>query len=91
MTIVTHHTFFFFFVVPVCIIYTLIMALSPTLVAIKYEHGTLQLLDQLQLPFTFTYIPITSVQQGWQAIRNMNVRGAPAIAITAALSVCVEG
>ena len=63
---------------------------APTLEAIKYTHGSLQLLDQLQLPFAFEYIDIEDTQQGWNAINRMNVRGAPAIAITAALALCVE-
>jgi len=61
-----------------------------TLEAIKYKNGSLQLLDQLQLPFKFEYLDIQTTQQGWQAIRDMNVRGAPAIAIAAALSLSVE-
>merc|ERR1712216_821789 len=63
---------------------------KPTLEAIKYNSGKLQLLDQKKLPFGFSYINVESVQDGWTAIREMNVRGAPLIAISAALSLCVE-
>ena len=66
------------------------MSEAPTLEAIKYERGSLQLLDQLQLPFAFTYMPILTCEQGWSAIKDMNVRGAPAIAIAAALALSVE-
>lgn len=63
---------------------------APTLEAIKYSRGELQLLDQLKLPFEFEYLNIETVEQGWSAIREMQVRGAPAIAIAAALALCVE-
>lgn len=54
--------------------------------AIKYENGQLEILDQLQLPFVETYIPIRSAEDGWRAIKEMKVRGAPAIAIVAMLA-----
>jgi methylthioribose-1-phosphate isomerase len=63
---------------------------SPTLEAIRYSRGSLQLLDQLLLPGQFTYLPIESSEDGWRAIKQMNVRGAPAIAIAAVLSLAVE-
>lgn len=63
---------------------------APTLEAIKYERGSLQLLDQLKLPFIFEYMTIKTCEECWTAIRDMNVRGAPAIAIAAALSLAVE-
>eukprot|EP00958_Prasinococcus_capsulatus_P025167 scaffold4126_cov383-Prasinococcus_capsulatus_cf.AAC.10 len=54
-----------------------------TLVAIKYDasHLSLELLDQRLLPFKHQYIPIPDANAGWGAIRDMAVRGAPAIAI----------
>jgi methylthioribose-1-phosphate isomerase len=61
-----------------------------TLEAIKYNNGKLELLDQLKLPFITEYLNITSVEDGWHAIRDMKVRGAPAIAIAGVLSVAVE-
>jgi methylthioribose-1-phosphate isomerase len=63
---------------------------APTLEAIRYSRGSLQLLDQLQLPFAFQYLEINTCEDGWATIREMKVRGAPAIAIAAALSLCVE-
>jgi methylthioribose-1-phosphate isomerase len=56
----------------------------------RYKRGELQLLDQLKLPFEFEYIPIMNCEESWKAIRAMNVRGAPAIAIAAALALAVE-
>ena len=60
--------------------------------AIKYDpkQGSLSILNQLLLPHATAYDKIVSVDQAWQAIRSMRVRGAPAIAIVAALSVAVE-
>ncbi|KAL9633096.1 MAG: hypothetical protein Q9164_004904 [Protoblastenia rupestris] len=57
--------------------------------AIKYERGKLEILDQLRLPHEEVYTTIQSPQDGWNAIKSMQVRGAPAIAIVAALSLAV--
>ncbi|KAF3929017.1 hypothetical protein ABW20_dc0100707 [Dactylellina cionopaga] len=61
-----------------------------TLLAIKYARGSLEILDQLLLPHQSIYIPVNDVLTGWQAIKSMQVRGAPAIAIVAVLSLAVE-
>ncbi|GAE00299.1 translation initiation factor, putative [Paecilomyces variotii No. 5] len=61
-----------------------------TLEAIKYDGTQLSILDQLQLPHVVEYIEIRSAEEGWHAIKEMKVRGAPAIAIVAALSLAVE-
>ncbi|KAL7295254.1 hypothetical protein TKK_0011391 [Trichogramma kaykai] len=58
--------------------------------AIKWSEGRLQILDQLLLPHVTKYIEIGSVQDGYDAIKNMQVRGAPAIAIVGCLSLVVE-
>eukprot|EP01025_Chloroclados_australasicus_P035850 TRINITY_DN3645_c0_g7_i1.p1 TRINITY_DN3645_c0_g7~~TRINITY_DN3645_c0_g7_i1.p1 ORF type:complete len:822 (+),score=91.97 TRINITY_DN3645_c0_g7_i1:29-2467(+) len=58
--------------------------------AIKYGNRQLQLLDQRLLPLELVYLDIKDTQDGWQAIRDMVVRGAPAIAIAAALALAVE-
>jgi methylthioribose-1-phosphate isomerase len=59
-----------------------------TLVAIKYDptDGRLQLLDQRLLPFDQVYLDVPDAQAAWQQIRDMVVRGAPAIGCTAALA-----
>lgn len=57
--------------------------------AIRYRRGELEILDQLRLPHEETYIPIRNPQDGWNSIKAMQVRGAPAIAIVAALSLAV--
>jgi len=61
-----------------------------SLQAIKYIRGDLQILDQLKLPHESIYVDIKSSEDGYVAILNMVVRGAPAIAIVAALSLAVE-
>ncbi|CAI0397383.1 unnamed protein product [Linum tenue] len=61
-----------------------------TLQAICYKRGSLQLLDQRKLPLETIYLDIKDSSDGWSAIRDMVVRGAPAIAIAAALSLAVE-
>jgi methylthioribose-1-phosphate isomerase len=58
--------------------------------AIKYNKGDLEILDQLQLPFVQKYIPIQTAEDGWHAIKDMKVRGAPAIAIVAMLALASE-
>lgn len=61
-----------------------------SLQAIKYVRGDLRILDQLKLPHESLYVDIKSSEDGYTAISNMVVRGAPAIAIVAALSLAVE-
>ena len=58
--------------------------------AIRYKRGELQILDQLQLPHTEVYDDIYSSKDAWHAIKEMRTRGAPAIAIVAALGLAVE-
>lgn len=58
--------------------------------AIRYSPGSLQILDQLQLPEHCHYETLSSVQQAREAIRAMKVRGAPAIALVGCLSLAVE-
>ncbi|GLT98801.1 hypothetical protein SLE2022_162810 [Rubroshorea leprosula] len=61
-----------------------------TLQSICYNRGSLKLLDQRKLPLETIYLDIQDATDGWNAIRDMVVRGAPAIAIAAALSLAVE-
>ncbi|PIN12114.1 putative translation initiation factor related to eIF-2B alpha/beta/delta subunits (CIG2/IDI2) [Handroanthus impetiginosus] len=61
-----------------------------SLQSICYNRGFLQLLDQRKLPLETSYLDIKDSKDGWVAIKDMVVRGAPAIAIAAALSLAVE-
>ena len=47
--------------------------------------GHAELVDQTRLPADFTYVKCTSVQDMWEAIRALKVRGAPAIGIAGAM------
>uniref|UniRef100_A0A1Y1KS96 Methylthioribose-1-phosphate isomerase n=2 Tax=Photinus pyralis TaxID=7054 RepID=A0A1Y1KS96_PHOPY len=58
--------------------------------AIRYQNKTLEILDQLLLPSTSQYISVKDVDDGWNVINKMQVRGAPAIAIVGCLSLAVE-
>uniref|UniRef100_A0A0D3HJN0 Methylthioribose-1-phosphate isomerase n=1 Tax=Oryza barthii TaxID=65489 RepID=A0A0D3HJN0_9ORYZ len=58
--------------------------------SIVYHRGSLRLLDQRKLPLEVDYIDVKCSGDGWNAIRDMVVRGAPAIAIAAALALAVE-
>ncbi|KAI8622765.1 hypothetical protein BC830DRAFT_1249492 [Chytriomyces sp. MP71] len=61
-----------------------------TLKAIDYSRGSLRIINQLLLPFDTVYEQVSTVQDGFDAIRSMKVRGAPAIAIVAALALAVD-
>ncbi|XP_045159097.2 methylthioribose-1-phosphate isomerase-like [Mercenaria mercenaria] len=61
-----------------------------TLEAIKYRRGQLDILDQLLLPSQSVYISVNDTKDAWNAIKKMQVRGAPAIAIVGCLSLAVE-
>ncbi|XP_041357006.1 methylthioribose-1-phosphate isomerase-like [Gigantopelta aegis] len=58
--------------------------------SIKYERGSLLVLDQLLLPAHKEYIDVKHTRDGWEIIKKMQVRGAPAIAIAGCLSLAVE-
>jgi methylthioribose-1-phosphate isomerase len=51
--------------------------------------GHLVLLDQTRLPNETVYLECRTVEDVWQAIKRLSVRGAPAIGVAAAYGVCV--
>ena len=51
---------------------------------------TLSVLDQLLVPHEKKYVPIPDVKAAWDVIRNMQIRGAPLIAIVACLGLSVD-
>ena len=51
--------------------------------------GHLRLIDQTRLPVEFVEIDCSDVQAVWQAVRTLQVRGAPAIGIAVAYGVCI--
>ena len=54
---------------------------------IKWSNGNLLLLDQRILPHSEQYVSLCDLDSVAEAIRNMTVRGAPAIGITAAFGI----
>ncbi|CAG8735335.1 15301_t:CDS:2 [Cetraspora pellucida] len=63
-----------------------------SLKAIVYVRNppSLEILNQLLLPHETIYESVTTVQQGYEQINQMKVRGAPAIGIVAALSLVID-
>jgi methylthioribose-1-phosphate isomerase len=51
------------------------------------EQGALVILDQTLLPGTTRYLELRTTEQVWEAIRELRVRGAPAIGVAAAFGV----
>ena len=52
--------------------------------SVKFESGRLELIDQRALPFDFKIVECRTAQQAAEAIKNMTVRGAPAIGVAGA-------
>lgn len=52
--------------------------------AMEWREGTLRMLDQRRLPLAETWLELTHWQEVASAIRDMAVRGAPAIGVAAA-------
>ncbi|MCY0888202.1 MAG: S-methyl-5-thioribose-1-phosphate isomerase [Alicyclobacillaceae bacterium] len=61
-----------------------------TLSAIEFEQNQLTLLDQRTLPHNTSYITCRTSRDVAEAILNMTVRGAPAIAVSAAYGVVLS-
>lgn len=65
------------------------MAQHATLSWVGDLPGSLRLIDQTRLPAEFIEIDLQTVEQVWEAIRSLRVRGAPAIGCAAAYGVIV--
>src|SRR5438445_6326430 len=61
-----------------------------TIRAVNYADGVLRLLDQRELPFTETHIECRNAVEVAKAIKDLVVRGAPAIGIAAAWGVVLQ-
>ncbi|MGC8614420.1 MAG: S-methyl-5-thioribose-1-phosphate isomerase [Thermoprotei archaeon] len=59
-------------------------------IPIHYEKGELSLLDQRLLPFKETWVKCHDARETAEAIRDMVVRGAPAIGVAAAYGAYME-
>ncbi len=67
--------FFFFASEYLFCFYLLAMQNDETLNTIRYQRGSLSVLDQLKLPDDRIYIPIYTVDDAWKAIHTMTIRG----------------
>jgi methylthioribose-1-phosphate isomerase len=54
---------------------------------VEEAGGLVRLIDQTLLPTTLTYHDCRTVEEVWEAIKALRVRGAPAIGVTAAMGV----
>ncbi len=57
--------------------------------SVWWEHGRLKLIDQNKLPFEFAIVEFTEYHAVAEAIRNMTVRGAPAIGAAGAFALAL--
>ena len=64
-------------------------ALPPTLEWVGGVEGVLRLVDQTLLPGCVEMLDCARVEQVWEAIRVLRVRGAPAIGVAAAYGLCL--
>ncbi|MFO0917901.1 MAG: S-methyl-5-thioribose-1-phosphate isomerase [Planctomycetaceae bacterium] len=62
---------------------------TPAISWIGDAAGHLQLIDQTLLPAEFKLMDCRTVEQVWEAIKSLRVRGAPAIGVAAAYGVVV--
>ncbi|MHB0999484.1 MAG: S-methyl-5-thioribose-1-phosphate isomerase [Armatimonadota bacterium] len=56
---------------------------------VEWDDGKVKLIDQTRIPEEFTVLEITDYHEVAEAIRIMQVRGAPAIGVTAALGMAL--
>ena len=63
---------------------------ATSVVAYRYAHGVLTLLDQRRLPHEEINLECTTAVETAEAIRSLAVRGAPLIGVAAAYGMCVE-
>ena len=52
--------------------------------SVSYENGVLKILDQTKIPNITDFLETTKIEDAWDAIKQLKVRGAPAIGIAAA-------
>ncbi|MHB1423159.1 MAG: S-methyl-5-thioribose-1-phosphate isomerase [Gemmataceae bacterium] len=65
------------------------MTAPRTLEWIGDVDGFVRLIDQTQLPVTLAYRACRNIEDIWEAIRSLRVRGAPALGVAAAMGVVV--
>jgi len=60
-----------------------------TVDTVSWEEGALSIIDQTRLPAELRRIELTTLDAVWDAIKQLQVRGAPAIGVCAAFGVLV--
>lgn len=60
-----------------------------SITTIDWVRGKVKLIDQTKLPEELVYLSLDKVEEVWEAIKNLRVRGAPALAIAGSLGVAV--
>lgn len=56
---------------------------------VEWVKGSLRLVDQTKLPYKFEYVALTNHRQVAKAVKDMTVRGAPAIGVAAAMGMAL--
>ncbi|MCH2172273.1 S-methyl-5-thioribose-1-phosphate isomerase [Myxococcota bacterium] len=59
-------------------------------IGVADDGFTVEVIDQTRLPFEFTTVALKTVDDAARAIREMQVRGAPLIGVTAAYGLCLQ-
>ncbi|RIW38291.1 S-methyl-5-thioribose-1-phosphate isomerase [Bacillus salacetis] len=62
---------------------------TTTIRSVQWQGDHILLLDQQKLPHITEYIKLTSIEDVWDCIHTLKVRGAPAIGITAAFGLAL--
>jgi len=62
---------------------------EPTVRWVGGLDGRMEIIDQTLLPLEFKVVPCRTVEEVWEAVRTLRVRGAPAIGVAAAMGVVV--
>jgi len=56
---------------------------------IEWKNGGIRIIDQTKLPGKLEYLHIRDMKTLWRAIKELKVRGAPALGAAAAMGVCL--
>jgi len=54
---------------------------------LEYKNNKVRIIDQTKLPLKLEYLNIDNIRDMWQAVKELKVRGAPALGAAAALGV----
>ena len=60
------------------------MILNSKIRTIKWENGVSKMIDQTLIPYEYKYVEVETIEKMYASIKNMIVRGAPAIGIAGA-------